>query len=339
MSINTSIGLIGVALQTDKSTAATQPTFTHGLTGGQVFQLERTVENANVACGVRAGTDSYVSEIATGADFETYGYGDVLPLYFYGAMGAIASEANTGEEETPDGTYTHTVTLGDVLPYLTIWGRIGNEYMRTDGCKIDTLEMSFEGNAPVQFGVTAMGMAAQLGLESIPGGGDPSCFDGYFVTTNGVFTLDTSSDTPAAATVLSGSLELSNSCEASRAAGHVMPDDVDEGKLTSSGSVTVKPDDLTLYRKLVTGTSEGTVPTGEMVYGSFAWEFKHSKNANMTFKVEAKHVPFTAEFPEVDPEGGAAEIEFSFDDIGITEKGGSPITVTIVNETESYVTE
>lgn len=336
MSINTSIGLIGVALQSGK-TAASAPTFTHGLTGGKVFQLDRTVENANVACGVRAGTDSYVGEIATGADFETYGYGDVLPLYFYAAMGAIVSAAN--EEEGATGTYKHVIKLGDVIPFLTFWGRIGNEYMRTDGCKIDTLSLEFEGNAPVDFGVTALGMGAEMGLTSIPGGGDPSCFDGYFVTTNGTFQLDTASDTPASAVVLSGSLELSNSCEAKRAAGHVMPDDVAEGKLTTSGAVTVQPDDLKLYRKLVTGSETGTVPTGDMVYGSFKWEFTHSKNPKMKLMVEGKHVPFTAEFPDVDPEGGAAEMEFSFEDIGITEAGGSPITVTIINETESYVSD
>lgn len=331
--INTSIGLIGVALQTGKDQPAAAPTFSHGLTGGKVFELDRTVDNANVACGVRAGTDSYVKEIGCGADFETYGYGDVIPLYFYAALGNIASAAKEGAE----GTFCHTCTLGDMLPYLTIWGRIGNEYTRAEGCKIDALSLEFEGNAPLEFGVTALGMDAEVGLSAFPGNAEPSCFEGYYVPTGGTFELDTSSDVPAVAAVLSGSLEFSNSCSASLAAGQVMPDDVSEGKLTSKGSIKTKPDDLTLYRKLVTGSADGTVPTGDMVYGSFKWSFKHSKDKDLTLTVEAKHVPFTAEFPEVKPDGGAAEIEFSFDDIGITEKGGSPVTVTVVNKTEKYV--
>ena len=44
MSVNTSIGLIGVAKQANKSTAAASPTFVHGLTGGSTFKLDMTIE-------------------------------------------------------------------------------------------------------------------------------------------------------------------------------------------------------------------------------------------------------------------------------------------------------
>ena len=330
--INVSIGLIGAALQTDKDTPATAPTFTHGLTGGKVANLERSIESASVSCGVRAGTDSYVASIASGLDFDTYGYADVLPLYLYGCLGAIASKA-----ATKAGFYEHTVTLGDTLPYLTFWGRIGSEYTRTDGCKVDQIEMEFEGNKPVSFGVTAIGMATLLGLESIPGAGDPSCFDGYFVPTNGTFKLDTSSDTPTDAPVISGALTLANSCSTAPLAGQISPGSVDEGKLTSSGNVKVRPDDLSLYKAMITGSPTGTVPTGKIVYGSFEWEFTHSKDADYKMTVKATHVPFTAEFPEVSPDGGSAEIQFDFADIGIDSRGGSPVEITVVNATESYI--
>ncbi len=329
--INTSIGLIGVAKQAVKGTAASEPSFVHGLTGGQVFNLDRTVENDDVSCGVRAGTDSHVESVVPGADFDTYGYADALALYYYAAMGSIASTA-----AAQSGYYQHVITLGDLLPYLTVWGRIGSEYSSVAGCKVDELEMEFEGNAPLEFGVTLLGIAATLGLQSFPGNADPSCFDGYFVPTGGVFKVDTLGDTPAVAPVLSGNLTLANSCTADPLAGSVIPGDVEEGKLTTSGSVTVKPADLTLYRKMVTGSASGTTPTGQMVYGSFEWNFTHSKDPKMTMKVEAANVPFTAEWPDVDPQGGAAEVEFSFDDIGVADRSGSPVTVTIVNQVESY---
>ena len=332
--INTSIGLIGVAKQTNKATAATQPSFVHGLTGGQVFNLDRTVENDDVSCGVRAGTDSHVESVVPGADFDTYGYADALALYYYAAMGAIASTACSGTGM--NGYYEHVITLGDILPYLTVWGRIGGEYSKVAGCKVDQVEMEFEGNSPLEFGVTMLGIAATLGLAGFPGSVDPSCFDGYFVPTGGTFKLDTASDTPTTAPVLGGNLSLANSCTADPLAGSVTPGDVEEGKLTSSGSVTVKPDDLALYRAMVTGSSGGTTPTGAMVYGSFEWNFTHSKDGKCSLKVEADNVPFTADFPEVDPAGGAAEIEFSFDDIGLAEATGSPVTITIVNKVASY---
>lgn len=331
MSVNTSIGLIAVAKQADKTTPAIESSFSHGLTGGQVFKLDRTVESANVSCGVRAGTDSYVDSIATGVDFDTYGYSDVIPLYFLGAMGNIVS---TAAEKA--GLFKHTIKMGDVLPYFTFWGRIGNEYTKTDGCKIDQLEMSFEGNKPLEFGITGIGMGAELGLDSIPGAGDPSCFDGYFVPTGGVFKLDTASGTPVEQPVLKGSLTLANSCETSQLAGQITPGSVDEGKLKSSGSVTVKPDDLGLYKKMITGSETGTIPTGVMVYGAFEWHFKHSKNPDLELTISSGRVPFTCDFPEVNPEGGAAELEFSFDDIGVDTRDGSPVTVEVINAIESY---
>lgn len=332
MSINTSIGLIGVAKQADKSTPAEEPTFLHGLTGGKTFQLDRSVANADVSCGVRAGTDSYVESIIPGLDFETYGYSDAIALYFIAALGSVVS----AETSSGSGLYKHTITLGDLLPYLTFWGRVGSEITRTEGCKIDELEMSFEGNAPLEFGISVLGINPALGLSSIPGDTDPSCFDGYFVPTAGTFKIETLGTTPAAAPVTKGSLTLSNSCSADLLAGYVTPGDVEEGKLVSSGSITVKPDDMTLYRKMVTGSSNGTTPTGDMVYGSFEWSFKHSKLSNHTLKIMASRVPFTAEFPDVDPNGGAAEVEFSFSDIGVQAAAGSPVTVEIVNAVEEY---
>lgn len=332
MSVNTSIGLIGVAKQADKATPASTPAHVHGLTGGQTFKLDRTVENANVTCGIRAGTDSYVSAVTPGVDFETYGYSDVLPLYFYAAMGNIVSSANTG-----GASRKHVVSLGDFLPYLTFWGRIGGEYTRTDGCKVDQIEMDFEGNKPLGFGITAIGLDAELGLAAFPGSADPSCFDGYYVPTGGVFRVETLGDTPAEAPVTKGNLTLSNSCAAASLAGMVTPGDVEEGKLATSGSVTVKPSDMSLYRKMVTGSASGTKPTGGMVYGSFHWEFTHSKNADHKMVVDAARVPFTCDFPSVNPDGGAAELDFAFENVGVGSVGGSPVTITFYNDTEKYI--
>lgn len=337
MSVNPTIGMIGVAKQASRDVAAESPKYVHGLTGGSVFKLDRSVEAANVACGARAGTDSYVSEISTGADFETYGYADVLPLYFLGALGNIASAAATG---TGAGMFTHTVKLGSELPYFTFWGRIGNEDVSvTSGCKIDTLAIDFEGNKPLAFGVTAVGCKAGrlLNTKEIPGSITASCFDGYFVCTGGVFQLDTSADTPTDAFVTAGSLELKNDCTERRKAGEVMPANVSEKKLTTSGSVTVEPDNLNEYWKMVTGAASGTTPSGELVYGSLKWVFKHSKNPKLSMEVSATHVPFTCDYPEVDPEGEAATLEFAFDDIGIAAKDGSPLTVTITNDVASYL--
>ena len=161
--INTSIGLLGVARQKDKATAANAPTFKHGLTGGGLIKPERAVEQKNVACGLRANTTNgaYVSEVNLAVDFETLAYADALGLYMLAAMGNVVTSA-AGKS----GYYKHVITLGSELPWLTFWGQVGNTAAATVhkavGCKIDTASLSFEGNAPLDIGITAAGHSYAL---------------------------------------------------------------------------------------------------------------------------------------------------------------------------------
>lgn len=337
--INVSIGMLGVALQ-EGDTPAEQPTIKHGLTGGGLVNPERTIEQKAVACGLRANAanGAYVSEVNMGVDFETLAYADSLALYFLAAMGNIVSTPAEGK----DGYYKHVITLGSVLPLLTFWGQIGDTAQKTvhkvDGCKIDTLGLTFEGNAPLDISVTAAGNDATL-FQSWAGVVNPSCFDGYFVPTGGDFQIDTASKTPGDVTVTQGSFEMSNSLEAKRAAGQVVPTILAEGKLTTSVNMTVVPDDFSLMRKCLTGAADGTKVSSKIVYGSALWKFTHSADPNCTLDVAFTNVPWNFEMPEVDPEGNVAEVEFSADDIGIDSADGTPVTITIVNKVAQYITE
>lgn len=339
--INTSIALLGVALQDDEATPAAQPKFKHGLTGGGIINPERSIEQKNVACGLRANAanGAYVSEVNMGVDFETLAYADAFGLYALAALGNVVSspDATAGS-----GYYKHVITLGSVLPLLTFWGQIGDTAQQTvhkvDGCKIDTLGLTFEGNAPLDISVTAAGIDATL-FQSWAGVVNPSCFDGYFIPTGGDFQIDTASQTPGDVTVTQGSFEMSNSLEAKRAAGQVVPTILAEGKLTTSVNMTVVPDDFALMRKCLTGAADGTKVSSKIVYGSALWKFTHSADPNCKLDVAFTNVPWNFEMPEVDPEGNAAEVEFSADDIGIDSADGTPVTITIVNKVKSYITE
>ena len=337
--INVSIGMLGVALQ-DGDTPATQPTIKHGLTGGGLVNPERTIDQKAVACGLRANAanGAYVSEVNMGVDFDTLAYADSLALYCLAAMGNIVSTPVEGKS----GYHKHVITLGSVLPLLTFWGQIGDTAQQTvhkvDGCKIDALGLTFKGNAPLDISVTAAGVDATL-FQSWGDVVNPSCFDGYFVPTGGDFKIDTASQTPVDVTVTQGSFKMSNSLEAKRAAGQVVPTILAEGKLTTSVNMTVVPEDFALMRKCLTGADDGTKVSSKIVYGSALWKFTHSADANCTLEVAFTNVPWNFEMPEVDPKGNAAEVEFSADDIGIDSADGTPVTVTIVNKTESYITE
>mgnify|MGYP004653655539 FL=1 len=330
MSINTAIGLVGVAKQASRTTPAAEPTYLHGLIGGSPFGVTREMEVDPVACGVRANSDSYISKIEVSPSFESRAYADAIGLYLLAALGKdVASE--TG------GNTSHAFSMGPALPYLTVWGQVGTDnFTQASGCKVSELELSFDGNEPLKAKVTLTGIDATMGLESIPGDVDPSCFGGYFVPTDATFLLDMSGDSPAEAIVSKGSVTLANNVTAKYGAGRVMPSEVSEGKLSVSGSVTLLPDDMTPYRAMVTGSKTGTKPSGKPVYGSFSWTFTHSEDASMTLKVEGHRIPFTAEYISVDPSGGDGEVEFSFSEALIDSRDGSPVTVTLVNGVKAY---
>lgn len=330
MSINTAIGIVGVARQQSRAVPATQPTYLHGLTGGSPFGLSREMEVDAVACGVRANSAAFVSQIEVNPSYESRCYADVMGLYLLAALG--------NDSVSGDGAAkTHVFTMGSALPYLTVWGQVGvDNFTRAAGCKVNELELSFDGNEPLKAKVSMLGIDALMGLSSIPGSVEPSCFDGYFVPTDATFKLDMGGDDPEEAIVSKGSVTISNNVEATYGAGRVMPSEVSEGKLAVSGSVTVLPDDMTPYRAMVTGSSSGTVPSGKPVYGSFEWTFTHSDDESMTLKVEAHRIPFTADYIEVDPSGGDGSVEFSFNEALVSGRGDSPITVTLVNDVASY---
>lgn len=328
--INTSIGLVGVAKQASRDQAATAPTYVHGLTGGSPFGVERSLQVDSVACGMRANADAYIESVSVNPNFECRAYADAMGLWLLAALGAVST---TGDA----APYTHVFTMGDALPYLTVWGQVGtSDFTRASGVKVDQLEMSFDGNAPLSVSVQTMGIAGEMGLASIPGSAEPSCFDGYFVPVDGVFKLETLGDEPAEAIVTSFSMTVANNCEPIVGAGKVTPSDIAEKKCVVSGSIGVMPDTMALYRKTVTGSATGTTLTGKTVYGSFSVKLTHTQNPAWSLLIEGDRVPFNADYIEVDPDGGDGVVEFSFDEALIAEKGGSPVTVTLVNGVASY---
>lgn len=328
--INTSIGLVGVAKQASRDQAAAAPTYVHGLTGGSPFGVERSMQVDSVACGMRANADSYIESVSVNPNIECRAYADAVGLWLLAALGRVETTGSAAP-------YTHEFAMGDSLPYLTVWGQVGtSDFTRATGVKVDELELSFDGNAPLDVSVQTMGVGGELGLSSIPGSAEPSCFEGYFVPVDGEFKLETLGGEPADAIVTAASVAVSNNLEAVTAAGKVTPSEIAERKCTVSGSVSVLPDDMALYRKMVTGSATGTSLTGKVVYGSFSLKFTHTANPDWSLLVEASRVPFNADYIEVDPDGGDGVVEFSFDEALVGGRGESPVAVTLVNGVASY---
>lgn len=333
MAVNVSIGMVGVALQKDERTPAEQPTFAHGLTGGTPINVSRSTAAFNFTCGSRSSSDSYVESIETNPSYNMPAFADVLPLYAYGAMGRIVSEMIS------KGLHKHIVTVGDKLPSITVWGQEDKGFARTDSCKVNEFGASFEGTQPLDISIATMGCDMTFLDENPMADTEPSCFGGYYVCTDGVFKIDTASDTPADAIITGGSVTVNNNCNAERGAGKITPSTIADGRNTVAVSLDTIPDDFDLYRRMVTGSSTGTKPLGKIVYGSFYLEFTHSENENWKFLIWGNKVPFSADIPEIDPEGTSGTFTFAADEAALDKQGGSPLYMAFINDVVAYLDE
>lgn len=334
MAINPSIGLVGIAFQDDRDTPAAEPTFVHGLTGGSPFGASRSIANTAVACGNRAPSDARVDSIEVTPSVQSLCYPDTTGAYLLAALGTVVST-----DADVAGYYKHVFTMGDTIPYATLWSQVGtNNFTRADGCKCGTLELTATGNEHLAMQADFQGIDAKIGIDAIPGSVAASCFSGKYTTTDCVFKIDASGETPAEALVSEGSFTFENNLSALNSIGRVTPREIAEGNLSAGCSVTTIPDDITEYKKLMTGAADKTDLTGTVVMGSVYAKFFHTEDANMTLEIQVNHCPFTAEYPEVDPEGNEATIQFSTDAAIITKAGESPVTITLVNKVKEYVT-
>jgi hypothetical protein len=334
MAINPSIGLVGVAVQEGRDTPASTPTFLHGLTGGTPFGASRSIANTPVACGNRGPSDARVDSIEINPSVQTLCFPDVIGLYLYAALGEVTSAADTVAGE---GYYKHVFKMGSALPYLTVWSQVGvDNFTRSDGCKVSQLQFSATGNEHLAAQVDMMGIDAQVGIDAIPGSLDPSCYEGKYTTTDCTFKLDTASETPADALVADATFTISNGVSGLTSLGRVTPRDIADGNLSAGVSVTTIPDDITQYQKMMTGSASSTQITGKVVLGSVYAKFKSSDDEKMTLEFQYDHVPFTADYVSVEPEGAEGTIQFTSDAAIIAAADESPVTITLVNKTPSY---
>ena len=332
MPINPSIAFAAVALQTDRDTPATEPMYEHGLTGGSPYAVSKNTASRSVSCGNRTASNSRVESIDTSPTINTLCYPDVIPLYLYAGLGHIESSAVVGK----DGYFKHVITMGSDLPYLTVWGQVDKGVGRTDGCRVGTLEISASGNDYLDATVNLMGVDSEFGLPAIPGNIAPSCYDGQFITTDCTFKLDTASETPVDALVSEATFTIENNASALYSLGRAMPRDIAVGQLSAGVSVTTIPDDFKQFQKMLTGSETATKVSSKVIFGSVYAKFYLDEDHDQYIEVEASHIPFSAEFPEADPEGNEATIQFSTDAAIVKQAGGSPITFTVVNKVESY---
>jgi hypothetical protein len=228
------------------------------------------------------------------------------------------------------GMYTHVCTLGDTLDYFTCFETKGDDTLQAvQDCKLDELEISWEENMPLKVAATFVGGAWSIPATFVAAVDEMDTAD-YFTPVGGSFKYDVDSDTPEEASVIGGKVTIKRSAEAKFYSGSIEPGDVFEGSCEVEVSLTVLPDDMDLWRTMLTGSDAGTQVQGVTLYGSFEVTFV---NGTSSLKLACARAAFLSDFPEADPDGGAVEMDLA----GIAYRSaGTPLTATLVNTQPTY---
>lgn len=322
--MNRAISAAGIAKQASKGVPAVNPTFWHGVTGGKMVDFEVDQKPDEVTTGLGGVSHFNRESVAVGADYSTRAFLKALGLYLLGVLGNVQT---TGAA----APYTHVFTLGDSVPWLTLFSKLDTELRAAGDCKIDELSIAWEGTKPLDINVTAMGCVASWpAIITVPVGDER--LGAYFLPVGGSYEIDVDGVTRVAYPVLGGKITFKRSLEADIYSASVVPGDVNEGALEVEVEIKVRAATLADQRLILTGAVGGTTISETPVFGSFETTFVAG---TASLALLGTRVPFTCETPEADPKGGPAELALKGPML-IPVGGTSPITATLTNDVATY---
>lgn len=319
MGVQKRIAQLGFAKQTAKGAAATDPTYTIGLTGGNVYSAEVDQSELNTTWSTRGLAGHERLSVVPGADFEAVAMPKSIGLLLYLACGAVAT---TGTSPA----YTHTIKPSAGLPWATLFGLYGADKTEMHDVKVDSIELSWDKSGSVKVKVTALGVSFAFDSAWTVTTTGETVAQGTFKAGGGTIQVN-----GAAARVTAGSIKIENGAEAIVSSA-ITPDDVFEGDVKCDVSLTILPDDLTLFRRVITGTDNGTSISADVSYGTVSIEFVNGTNS-LTF--DAPNAALMVEMPEADPAGGAAELSLE-GSCALATDGSEPFTFALINDVASY---
>ena len=321
MGIQKRISQLGIAKQTAKGAAATTPLYTIGLTGGQAYNAEVSEDDLNTSWSSRGLQGRDRISVVPGADFEAVAMPKSLGLLLLAACGV----------DTVTGTapYSHKFTPGTTLPWMTLFGSLGVEKAALSDQKIDSLELSWDKTGAVKLKAKAMGRSIDFTSAWVPAATGEQVGGGVFKGAGGVFSV-----LGATARVTAGTIKIENKLDAVVASSSVTPDEIFEADVACSVSLTIVPDDTTLFRSVITGTGTGTSVSAKPLFG--ALDLKWVMDVSNDLEFVASNVNFACQMPTVDPNGGAAEL--SLEGVCVVASGSpsDPFAITLRNSVATY---
>lgn len=312
----------GLSKQSGKGTPAGAATYALGVRGGSTLMVDLQQENDEITFSSRVSAYDNRLSVTPGASIQTRLWPASGGLLLYGALGAISTSGA--------GPYTHTITPGATLPYLTHFGQLDTEYHKVADCKVNSLEIAWTERSPVEvayelMGITYTGYTAAYTITNDESG------NARFIPPAGTFQLDANATTPVTAKIIGGRVTINNNLVPIPLSAAITPDDVFEAEASLEVELRLMPTDTTEWRKILTGTNVATTPTGVEIYGSFLTKFVIDANTECT--LTSTRVAFLADYPEADPSGGPAELTV----VGrIKKPAGAALTAIMKNATPTY---
>lgn len=296
MALQKRLTKVGLAKQTAKASIAANPSWNLGVTGGSVVSAPVTEEDLNPTWSTRMLEGRERTLVVPGAEYEFVAMPKTIGAYLMAVLGTVAT---TGSADP----WTHTFTTADDLPYHTLWATLNsNTYHQLKDVKLDELELTWNPAAALRAKAKWVGCDMAF-LAAAPTGGtdERPGIDGALVATGGQFQVDGST-----VRVKSGSIKFMNNLDVIRDATKVIPDDVFPGGAGVAVSLTVVPDDLLTFRKVITGATNGTTVSGSPLSGTCS--LKWVKDAQHDLTITVNKFYYATDYPEVDPDGGPVEI-------------------------------
>jgi hypothetical protein len=309
MPLQTLTAQIGVAKQASRGTLAANPTYAHGLSSGAPIQVEPTQSMLEVTTGKRAASTIIREVVKNSAGGSFPAYVRTLGLYLLGALGTCTT---TGAS----APYSHAFTTGD-LPYLSFFAKgIGADIEAVRDCKIDELTLKWDGAKPLELSVKAMGTVFSF-PATFSATTDDTGSDSFLVPVGGTFEVDVIGSTLASARVIGGELTIKNTIETVDASAAIESADVIEGLQEHTLKLTIVPDDLSTFRKTVTGSANGSGVSSSVPVGSVNLVFKENNGT------------------EASPKGETTKLELAGTAV-LPSAGTTPLTYTLVNGVATY---
>lgn len=317
-----------IEAQAAKGTVITTPvTYGLGLLSGQVVTTPIESEYEDLTLPGTTSSDRFAPainrlKVQPGTSFSTRAHARSLALLMRLALG---TDTTTGA-----GPFTHTETPAIALPYFGVWATFGptNERIRLNDAKVDSLKLSWDETSPLEVELAALGCGLTFDPGALTVTNDETVRD-VIGPIGGTLQFDVGGTSLAAEPISAGEVEISNNLEPIFLSSAINPDDIAEGEQTVEGTLTIKPNDLDEWQRILTGTAGGTTLRTSTLYGSFS--ILQQIDASNRLTMTANRVEFLTDFPESDPGGGAAELTLAFRVVRPTD-GSAAFTAAVIND-------